>query len=174
MREPVLKYLFFALSAILLIIMIYVSRDAGITCDEVLHYDHSLAVYNFFASHGADKSVLNTPVTHLKYYGQSFDNLVTIIIKWLHIEDVYGFRHIMSPLAGWLAIIVTALFAVWLSGYMSGIFVLVIFMVSPTFLGHSQNNLKDIPFALGYIAGTYLICRFIFSEGRITRKIIFF
>ncbi len=174
MREPVLKYLFLAISGSLLIIMIYVSRDAGITCDEVLHYDHSLTVYNFFASHGADRSVLNTPVTHLKYYGQSYDNIVTIIIKWLHIEDVYGFRHIMSPLAGWLAIMVTALFAVWLSGYTTGITVLVLFAVSPTFIGHSGNNLKDIPFALGYIAGTYFICRFIFSEGRISLKILFF
>jgi Tetratricopeptide repeat len=174
MSEPVLKYLFLTFSGFLLILMIYVSSDAGITCDEVLHYDHSLTVYNYFASHGADKSVLNTPVTQLKYYGQSYDNLVTVIIKWFHIDNVYGFRHIMSPLAGWLAIMATALFAVWLSGYRTGLIVLTLFAVSPTFIGHSENNLKDIPFALGYIASTYLICRFIFSEGKISSKSLFF
>jgi tetratricopeptide (TPR) repeat protein len=174
MREPGLKYIFLVFSGLLLILMIYFSRDAGITCDEVLHYDHSLTVYNYYASHGADKSVLNTPVTHLKYYGQSYDNLVTILIKWFNIEDAYGFRHLMSPLAGWLAIMATALFAVWFSGYRTGIIVLVLFAVSPTFIGHSANNLKDIPFALGYIAGTYFICRFISSEGRISSKNIFF
>ena len=173
MREPLLKYLFHAFSGILLVIMLFISRDAGITCDEVLHYDHSLKVCNFFTTHGADKSVLDTPETHLKYYGQSYDNLATIIIKWFHIEDAYGFRHIMSPLAGWLAIMVTALFAVWLSGYTTGITVLVLFAVSPTFLGHAENNLKDIPFALGYIAGTYFICRFLFSEGRISSRVLF-
>jgi tetratricopeptide (TPR) repeat protein len=174
MREQAVKYLFLAFAGLLLIIMIYVSRDAGITCDEVLHYDHSLTVYNFFASHGTDRSVLNTPLTHLKYYGQSYDNLVTIIIKWLHIDNVYGFRHLMSPLAGWLAIMATALFAIWLSGYRTGIIVILLFAVSPTFLGHSENNLKDIPFALGYIAGTFFICRFIYSAGRNSLKHFFF
>ena len=95
--------------------MLLTSRDAGITCDEVLHYNHSVSVYNYFATSGQDQSALNTPVTQLKYYGQSYDNLVTILIKWFHIEDIYGFRHIMSTLAGWLAIMVTALFAVWLT-----------------------------------------------------------
>ena len=60
----------------------------------------------------------------LKYYGQSYDNIVTVLIKWFHIEDIYGFRHIMSPVAGWLTIIVTALFAVWLTGYRTGILVI--------------------------------------------------
>ena len=103
------------------------------------------------------RSALNTPVTHLKYYGQSYDNIVTILTRWFHIENIYGFRHIMSSIAGWLTIMVTAFFAVWLAGYRTGIIVIFLFAVSPTFLGHSQNNLKDIPFALGYISGIYYI-----------------
>ena len=54
----------------------------ALSCDEVLHYNHSVSVYNYFASHGEDQSALNTPVTNLKYYGQSYDNIVTILIKW--------------------------------------------------------------------------------------------
>jgi hypothetical protein len=54
----------------------------------------------------------------------------------------------MSSLAGWLAIVVAALFAAYLSGWTAAIFTLILFAVSPTFLGHAQNNLKDIPFAL--------------------------
>ena len=143
--------------------MLAVSRNAGITCDEVLHYDHSVSVYNYFASHGRDLSALDTPETHLKYYGQSYDNLVTIIIRWFRIDDVYGFRHLMSAFAGWLTIIVTALFAIWLTGYRAGIFVILLFAVSPTYLGHSLNNLKDIPFALGYISAVFLSLKLIFS-----------
>jgi tetratricopeptide (TPR) repeat protein len=158
-----LKYIFFFFSAILLILMLALCRNAGISCDEVLHYNHSVAVYNYFASHGADQSALNTPVTNLKYYGQSFDNIVTILIKWFNIDDVYGFRHLMSSLAGWLAIFITALFAVWLAGYKSGILVLFLFMVSPTFIGHTQNNLKDIPFALTYISGIFFTLRLLLS-----------
>lgn len=167
-----MKYLFLFTSALLLVLMLLIARDAGITCDEVLHYDQSLAVYDYFATHGTDRSALNTPVTHLKYYGQSYDNIVTIFIKWFHISNVYRFRHIMSSLAGWLTIMVTALFAVWLSGYRTGVLVLLLFTVSPAFMGHSQNNLKDIPFALGYISATCFICRFLFSKTKLPLKII--
>jgi len=156
-----LKVIFFLSSAILLILMLILSRNAGITCDEVLHYNHSVSVYNYFSSHGADKSALNTPVTNLKYYGQSYDDIVTILIKWFHIDDVYGFRHLMSSFAGWLAIFVTALFAIWLLDYRAGIMVLFLFAVSPTFMGHAQNNLKDIPFALTYIAGIFIALKYL-------------
>jgi tetratricopeptide (TPR) repeat protein len=151
-------------------LMLFTSRDAGITCDEVLHYNHSVSVYNYFATNGRDQSALDTPVTHLKYYGQSYDNIVTILIKWFHIENTYGFRHIMSPLAGWLAIMITALFAVRLAGYRAGILVIVLFAVSPTFMGHSQNNLKDIPFALGYILSIYCILKFVMERRNTSLK----
>ncbi len=101
MMKVRLKYLFFFLSLLLLFLMLLSGRNAGISCDEVLHYDQSVSVYNYFASHGADKSALNTGFTYLKFYGQSYDNFVTILIKWFGIEDIYGFRHIMSSLAGW-------------------------------------------------------------------------
>ena len=164
-ERVILKISLFLFFRIASFFMVLASRDAGITCDEVLHYNHSVSVYNWFATHGADQSALNTPVTHLKYYGQSYDNIVTILANWFHIENIYGFRHVMSSLAGWLTIIITALFAVWLAGYRSGILVIVLFAVSPTFIGHSQNNLKDIPFALGYISAVFFTLKFV-SSGR--------
>ncbi len=166
------KYLFALLLIILLIVMLVTSRDAGISCDEVLHYDHSVAVYNYFATNGADTSALNTPVTNLKYYGQSYDNIVTILTRWFGVDDVYGFRNIMSAFAGWAVILLTALFAVWLSGFRQGIIVIILFALSPTFLGHSQNNLKDIPFALGYIASTFFMIRFLFSERKVSIMVV--
>jgi hypothetical protein len=115
-----MKYIFWISSAILLVLMLFSAKDAGINCDEVLHYNHSQKVYNYYATGGADTSALNTPVTNLKYYGQSYDNIVTVFINWFGIEDAYSFRHIMSTLAGWLAIVITALFAIWLAGYGPG------------------------------------------------------
>ncbi len=159
-----IKYLFLFCAILILGFMLLMSRSAGVTCDEVLHYNQSVFVYNYYATSGKDQSALNTPVTHLQYYGQSFDNLVTILIRWFNIEDIYGFRHIMSTIAGWLTIFITALFAVWIAGYGAGIIVLVLFAVSPTFLGHAQNNLKDVPFALGYIAGVFYMLKYICSD----------
>jgi hypothetical protein len=127
MKNRKLKYFFLTFSALLLFIMILMSRNAGISCDDVLHYDHSLVVYNYFATHGEDKSALETPVTHLRYYGQSYDNIVTVLIRLFSIDDVYRFRHLMSALAGWLAIFITALFGIWLSGYGTGILIIILF-----------------------------------------------
>jgi hypothetical protein len=167
MKEKRLKYIFLASSLFLLIVMLLLSGKAGISCDEVLHYNQSRAVCNYFTSHGADRSALETPATNLKYYGQSYDNIVTIIAKWTGIDDIYSFRHIMSTLAGWLAIFMSALLAIWISGYRSGILVIFLFAISPTFLGHSQNNLKDIPFALGCISSLYFTLRFLFPKEKV-------
>jgi len=155
MEEKKLKIIFIILALAMLFAMLLISRDAGISGDEEVHYKQSEMVYHYFSSLGADQSSLDTPQTHLKYYGQSFDNLVTIFIHWFGIEDIYGFRHLMCSISGWLAIFVTALFAVYISGYGAAILVLLLFAVSPTFLGHAQNNLKDVPFALAYISSIY-------------------
>ncbi len=172
--EKKLKIIFFALAFLMLTAMLIISRDAGISGDEEVHYKQSEMVYSYFATHGKDTSALHTPQTHLKYYGQMFDNLVTALIHWFKIDDIYSFRHLMCSLSGWLAIFITALFAVWISGYGSGILVLILFAISPTFLGHSQNNLKDIPFALAYIASVYYSLKLTFAEGKPSVKTIIF
>ena len=166
MKESTLKYTFWALSVFLLILILFTSGNAGITCDEVLHYTQSQSVYSFFATGGVDKTSLSNPVWHLMYYGQSFDNIVTAIINWFGIDDVYGFRHFMSSIAGWLTILVTALFSIWLSGYRTGIIVILLFAITPAFIGHSHNNLKDIPFALGYISSTFMLLKLLASDSR--------
>lgn len=170
MAEKRLKLIFFALALVLLAGMLVISRDAGISGDEEVHYKHSEMVYNYFKTWGADQSALNTPNTHLQYYGQAFDNLVTVLIHWFNIEDIYGFRHLMCSFAGWLTILVTGLFAAFLAGYGAAIVVLLLFAVSPTFLGHAQNNLKDIPFALAYISSLFYSIRVVFSENKALAK----
>ena len=172
MGENKLKIIFLALALAMLIAMLLISRDAGISGDEEVHYKHSEMVYNYFSTMGKDQASLDTPKTYLKYYGQSFDNLVTILIHWFGIEDIYSFRHLMCSLAGWLTILVTALFAAHLAGYGAAILVLLLFAVSPTFLGHAQNNLKDIPFALAYISSIYYSLKLVFSETKPSRKTI--
>ena len=141
MEEKKLKIVFILLALVMLSAMLLISRDAGISGDEEVHYKQSEMVYNYFSSLGTDHSSINTPKTHLQYYGQSFDNLVTILIHWFGINDIYGFRHLMCSISGWLTIFVTALFAAYISGYGAAILVLLLFAVSPTFLGHAQNNL---------------------------------
>jgi tetratricopeptide (TPR) repeat protein len=172
MGENKLKIIFWSLAFAMLVAMLLISRDAGISGDEEVHYRQSEMVYNYFSTCGKDQSSLNTPQTYLKYYGQSFDNLVTILIHWFGIEDIYTFRHLMCSFAGWLTILITALFAAYIAGYGAAILVLFLFAVSPTFLGHAQNNLKDIPFALAYISSVYYSLKLVFAEGKPSRKTI--
>ena len=172
MTEKNLKIVFYVFAALLLAAMVLVSRDAGISGDEEVHYKHSEMVYDYFSTLGKDQSSLDTPKTHLKYYGQSFDNVITFLIHWFGIEDIYSFRHLMCSISGWLILVVTALFAAYFSGYGAAILVLFLFAVSPNFLGHTQNNLKDIPFALAYIASVYYSLKLVFSETKPTRKTI--
>ncbi len=172
MTEKTLKIIFIFLAVVLLFAMLLISRDAGISGDEEVHYKHSEMVYNYFSSMGKDQSSLDTPKTHLQYYGQTFDNLVTVLVHWFGIEDIYGFRHLMCSFAGWLTILVTALFAAYFSGYGAAILVILLFAVSPGFLGHSQNNLKDIPFALAYISSIYFSLKLVFSEKKPSKQTI--
>ena len=172
MGENKLKIIFVSLAFAMLIAMLLISRDAGNSGDEEVHYKQSEMVYNYFSTLGKDQSSLDTPKTNLKYYGQSFDNLVTILIHWFGIDDIYSFRHLMCSLAGWLTILVTALFAAHIAGYGAAILVLLLFAVSPTFLGHAQNNLKDIPFALAYISSIYYSLKLVFSETKPSRQTI--
>jgi tetratricopeptide (TPR) repeat protein len=174
MTEKKLKIVFIVLAGLMLAAMLLISRDAGISGDEEVHYKHSEMVYNYFSTWGKDKSALDTPKTHLQYYGQAFDNLVTFGSHWFKIEDIYSFRHLMCSFSGWLTILITALFAAYFAGYGAAILVLILFAASPTFLGHSQNNLKDVPFALAYIASLFYSVKLIFSEGKPSRKTILF
>jgi len=149
------KNAFYTLSLSLLIILPLLSLDAGISGDEGLHYSQSERVFNYFKTAGKDKSALNTPGTHLRYYGQSFDNMTTILIKWFNIEDIYRFRHISNSIVGWGIVLISGLLVILLAGYRAGFLMLLLFIMSPRFLGHTWNNLKDIPFTFGYIASIY-------------------
>jgi len=172
MSEKNLKIAFWVLAVVILIIMVRISRDAGISGDEEVHSKHSEMVYNYFISKGEDRSSLETPKTHLQYYGQAYDNLTTFLIHTFKIEDIYSFRHLMSSIAGWLTIIITSLFAVWIGGYGIALLVMVLFAASPTFMGHAQNNLKDIPFALAYISSGFFSLKLAFSETKPSKQTI--
>ncbi len=164
MQQRHLKIIFYASAIALLLSLLFISLDAGISGDEQVHYQHSEKVYDYFASMGKDRDALKTPKTHLQYYGQFPDNVATFLVHWFNIEDVYGFRHLVSSFIGWLCIFVTALFATWLKGYRVGIITLILFAVSPRFVGHLQNNLKDIPFALAYIAGVFYTLKLTYAR----------
>ncbi len=135
--------------------------DAGISGDEPVHYEQAAHVYQYFATDGKDNSAIDTPITFLKYYGQSIDNFSYRINRLFGFGEPYLTRHIINALAGALTILFAGLLAAELAGYGAGILAITFLLLSPVFLGHTYNNLKDIPFALGYVSAIYFLLKFL-------------
>lgn len=150
-----LRKVFIFLSSAIFILLPLLSLDSGISGDEPVHYQHAEYVYNYFSTDGEDQSAINTPKTYLKYYGQGIDNFSFLINKWIDSQNPYLTRHILNAILGALLIIFSGLIAVQFAGFRAGILTLIFLFLSPRILGHSYNNLKDIPFALGYIMAIY-------------------
>ena len=156
-----LRLIFWILAAVLGIALPLMSLNSGISGDEFVNYEHAEYVYNYFANgdtacmHGIKRD--NGEPTHLEYYGQSFDNLTYIINQWFHCDNPFEVRHFLNALTGSLLILVIGLFLVKSCGYRAGILGLLLMFLSPRLIGHSFNNPKDVPFALGYAFAIYQI-----------------
>ncbi len=157
-RRTYLTYIFWAL---LLAVFIRLSINAGISGDEYLHLNHSYDVINYYKTFGQDRSCMHTPKTFLKYYGQSYDNFAILISEIFEIDDIFTLRHILNAIAGWLIVLFTWLTARELNGKKTAMLAVILLLVSPRFIGHSFNNLKDIPFAMGFIASLFYLLKYL-------------
>ena len=156
-ESKIYRTIFYIAAAVFFVLAPVLSLNSGISGDEKSSYVHSSRVYDYFAK--GDTAALNTqgdPLTqNLEYYGQSFDNFTYLFIKWFHIEHPYEFRHVCNALAGWCIAFVIALLLAKICGYRAALLGFLMLLLSPRFLGHSFNNPKDIPFALGYTLAIY-------------------
>ena len=144
-----------------LIILLISSWNAPISGDEYVHVKQAEKNINYIKSLGKDKEALNTPISRLKHYGQSFDTLTTWIANIFEIDNLYRFRHVSNAVVAWLIILFTSLITLKISQSKLAAFITVIlFLVSARFMGHAMNNLKDIPFAFAFIFSIYFIFRF--------------
>ena len=144
------------------IILAFLAPKAAVNVDEQLHYPHAKRVANWYFTGGEDTSCLETPVTNLKYYGQSVDNFTALINRIFSIDDEFLTRHITGALFFWLLLFFAGLIGYQLtdSFWVSALTVLSI-LAMPQLFGQAFGNLKDIPFATGYLAGIFMILRFV-------------
>lgn len=142
--------------------LIFLARDAGISGDEFFHVFHSKDVINYYKTGGADKAAATpTASNNLPYYSQSPDTFIHLIINAFNIDDYMPYRHLLCNILGWLGILYAALLARRIGGWRAAVFTCVLLFLSPRFLGHSFNNLKDIPFASACIMSIYYIVKFL-------------
>ncbi len=145
------RNIFWLIILLVFILLPLLSLNAGISGDEPVHYQQAEYVNNYFSSNKTDQAALNTPYTNLKYYGQVLDNISYRLNTLLNSHSPYTTRHFLAALTGALLILFSGLITVSLGGYSAGIITVLFLLLSPRILGHSLNNLKDVPFALGYL-----------------------
>jgi tetratricopeptide (TPR) repeat protein len=161
--------------SIALMLLVAMSWNSPISGDEHVHLEQARNNIRYLKTMGADKEALNTPISRLKHYGQSFDTITTLMADFLGIENPYRFRHVSNALMAWLIILFTSLTAIHLTrSGMAGVFAVLLMLVSARFMGHAMNNLKDIPFALSFICSIYFTFRFLDRLPAISWKNIIF
>lgn len=153
-------WLFISLSVVIFFLLPLLSLDAGNSGDEdAWQYPHSERVYNFYTSFGKDTTYRTVP--EMNPYGMWYETIIVGICKIGNIENYQTARHICNSLMGFIAIFFAALLAKNLGGWRAGFFVLLLFVFSPRFIGHSFNNPKDVPFAAMFMLSLYLIYKLI-------------
>lgn len=174
---PVFNYktLFFILSAFLLVLLPYLSRDYGIVWDDwmdsnngmlalrnILKLGNDMAFMDFW--HGYLYSQLFYTITG-SLYGLFFDHIRNIAYEGLHREahilPFYAFSHLMTSLFGFLGMFFTGLLAKKAGSWRTGFLALLFIALSPRFFGNSMNNPKDIPFAATYAMAIYYLVRYL-------------
>ncbi len=156
------RNLFVASLVLAAILLAFLAPKSAVNVDEQLHYPHAKTVVNWYFTGGDDVTCLNTPVTNLKYYGQSVDNFTALFNRVFSIENEFLTRHFTGAFFFWLLLFFAGMIAYKLSAsfWVSAITVLSIVLM-PRLFGQAFGNLKDIPFTAGYLAAIYLIIRFL-------------
>ncbi|WP_340112079.1 hypothetical protein [Maribellus mangrovi] len=153
---------FIASLSVAALILLFLAPKTAVNVDELLHYPHAKKVVNWYFTGGEDASCLHTPVHNLKYYGQSVDNLTALINRFFHIKDEYLTRHFTGAFFFWLLLLFAGKLGKELGGsYWISALVVASLMLTPRLFGQAFGNLKDIPFAAGYIAAILFIVRFL-------------
>lgn len=161
-ESVIYRPLYVVLLAVMLGTMMILSTDAGISGDEHLHVKHAKDILNYYKTLGEDKTAATiTASNNLPYYGQLPDTVIYIITELFSIDDYMGFRHLVCSIIGWIGILFASLLAKRVGGWRAAVFTALLLFISPRYLGHSFNNLKDIPFATACIMSVYYMVKFL-------------
>jgi hypothetical protein len=130
-----------AVAVALLPLMIWMSRDFGVTWDEIHGQAYGERLHALYRGVPSEQSVELE-----RLYGALFD-ASAVALQRIVPADLYVVRHGLNAFFGWLAIVGCGLLALRLHGTRAALLAMVLLALVPPFMGHSMNNGKDIPFA---------------------------
>jgi len=155
------RNVFIASLVLAAILLAFLAPKAAVNVDEMLHYPHAKKAVTWYFTGGADVSCLNSS-DNLQYYGQSVDNFTALLNRVFSIENEFGTRHFSGAFFFLSLLLFSGLIGKQLTGtYWISAIVVVSMLLTPRLFGQAFGNLKDIPFAAGYVAGIYFILKFL-------------
>jgi len=156
------KKSFYATLMVMAVVLALLAPKAAVNVDEQLHYPHAKKVVNWYFTGGKDQSCLHTPKTNLKYYGQSVDNFTAFVNRVFHVQNEFLVRHFTGAFFFWLLLLFSGFLARRISGsWLIATAAVLALIFMPRLSGQAFGNLKDIPFAAGYMAGLLMIFQFL-------------
>lgn len=163
------RFKFFVLALLGLLTMLFISKDYNVTWDEETNQESAELVFNYLTSFGSDTAMFDFSQGRNRqtnqHYGISFDVGAVAVQKMIKVfnpdVNIYAVRHALNAIVGFLVILFSGLLAWRVFNIRAGIIAMFVLYFSPSFFGHSFNNPKDIPFALGFVMGIYYLVRVI-------------
>ena len=152
-KDDVFKYLYYLVILVLLIALPIISVQNGISDKEIEQHHRAELLYQYYADNNSEILQYQNAQTQTQF----IDFLCYCTTKWLHIESVYDFRHVVGALLAWLIIVVMGSFLMnlfsWRAAFIGGLML----ALSPHFFGQSFGNLADISFTFFYILSIHQI-----------------
>lgn len=159
-KDDIYKYLFLISMAAMLVVMLTLSKGAGISTREMEQHLYSEMVYNHFHHIGDVQAYRSHPFASTQ--AQYIDLIVYSFCHTLHISDIFTIRHLLSALFGWLLILYLSVLILRAFNWRAAFFTAFFLLISPRFFGYSLSNLVDVTFAFGFIFAItqiYYFCR---------------
>ena len=148
-----LSYLFLLCAAA---VAAFTVADYGLTWDEPLQHIYGDLVYRYYASGLADRQALEYRDLYL--YGGAFDGLAAVLQRVFPGQPL-EIRHALGAAIGLLGLVATWKATRCVAGPRAAFFALLLLATTPRWWGHSFNNPKDIPFAVGTMWSLYYMLR---------------
>ncbi|MDR2407823.1 MAG: tetratricopeptide repeat protein [Bacteroidales bacterium] len=169
------KKLFWGLALCFLVLFVVLGLRGGSSGDEFYLMEQAENVLNYYKTLGDDTTAVSVTGRdgNSREYGQTPDNIACLIATVFGIEDIITVRHIVNAIFGWIGMLFAALLAYRISRkWYAAIITAILLFLSPRYLGHSFNNLKDIPFSAMMMMGIYYIYYFLQTVPRPPKKVV--
>ena len=161
-----LKQIFYGILALGSLLLLVATNAVVLPSDEPIDKAYGEACLKYYKSFGKDKSFADLTVMERKfpvqkYYGAGFEAPSVFISNLLFPSNVYKGRHFLVALVGIGIIWILSLMAKDFGGWQLSIIVALLMFTSPTFIGNSMFNSKDIPFAFGFLLTFYFFFKMV-------------